>query len=237
MAEHGVSVFPDPQALASGIADWLVKLAVESSGNFAVCLSGGTTPKRLYQLLASGRYAAAIPWARVHLFWGDERFVPRDNPDSNYRMVNEALLRHVPIPPGNVHGMPVDGTPEQAAAQYQETLQGYYGATTLDPSRLLFDVTFLGIGEDGHTASLFPGTRVLEERRAWAASVVGAKPEPRLTLTYPVLASSRAVAFLAEGAGKQDIVERVMAGDASLPASRIAPLGSLHFFLDNAAAG
>jgi 6-phosphogluconolactonase len=227
----------DPEALAQAAADLVVARSRASTGHFSFCLSGGSTPKRLYELLAQPALSAQMPWDRVHLFFGDERFVPRDHPDSNYRMANEAMIAHVPIPPENVHGMPVDGTPDEAAQRYEHILQAYYGAAIFDPARPLFDLTLLGLGEDGHTASLFPGTAVLGETQAWVAAVIGAKPEPRLTLTYPTLASSATVAFLMAGAGKQAMLARLQAGDPALPSAHVAPVGQLLFLADRAAAG
>ena len=230
-------VLADGEALARRAAELVVERALASEGRFSFCLSGGSTPKRLYELLAEPGLRDRMPWDRVHLFFGDERFVPRDHKDSNYRMADLAMISHVPIPPENVHGMPVDGTPEEAAEFYEHLLQAMYGAATFDPARPLFDVTLLGLGEDGHTASLFPGTRVLAEQHAWAAAVIGAKPEPRLTLTYPALNSSKVVAFLAAGAAKHDMLQRLQAGDHALPAARVAPHGELLFLVDRAAAG
>jgi 6-phosphogluconolactonase len=235
MSAAHLDVYPDGQALALAVADWLTNQALATSERFAISLSGGSTPKVLYSLLATGSNRDRFPWTRTHLFWGDERFVPRDHKDSNYRMVREAMLDHVQIPPANVHGFPVDGTPEDAASRYEAELQSFYGAITLDPARPLFDVTFLGLGEDGHTASLFPGVAALEETRAWTAAVVGAKPEPRLTMTYPAIDSSRTVAFLVAGKDKKPMLDRLRAGDRALPAARVAPVGELRIFADRAA--
>src|SRR5262249_23838998 len=141
--------------------------------------------------------AARFPWRRAHWFLGDERFVPHDHPDSNYRMVREALFSRVPVPAANIHAIRTEQlTPEQAALAYESTLKEFYGTDTLDPGQHLFDVTLLGIGEDGHTASLFPGQPALKERRRWAVAVVGVRSEPRVTLTYPALDGSAHVAFL-----------------------------------------
>ena len=227
-------IHADAAALAQDTAAWIVEAALASTGRFALNLSGGSTPKALYGLLAQPPLRDRMPWERVHLFWGDERFVPRDHPDSNFRMVYEAMIAHVPIPPGNVHGMPTGGTPAEGAVQYERTLQAFYGSATLDPGRPLFDITLLGLGEDGHTASLFPGTAALEERAAWVVDVVGAKPEPRLTMTYPVLESSRTVAFLLAGAAKHAMLGKLEAGDASLPAARVHPQGRLLLLVDRA---
>ena len=231
-----VDVSPDGAAVARRVADWLLDLATRKAGRFDLCLSGGSTPKALYRLMAEAPYRDAFPWAHIHLWWGDERFVPADDPLSNYRMVKEALLDHAPIPAGNVHRAPTQPlSPQEGAAAYARALQAAYGAETLDSGRPLFDVNLLGLGPDGHTASLFPGTQVLEERALWAAAVVGAKAEARITLTYPVLESARHVAFLAEGAGKGPMLKRLLAGDETIPAGRLRPRGALHVFCDAAA--
>ena len=226
----------DAEALARDAAEWLCGLALSGTGRFAICCSGGTTPKRLYELLAEPGIASRFPWTRVHWFWGDERFVPRDHPDSNYRATYEAMLSRVNVPDGNVHPIPTHlPSPEQAAAAYEKALKAFYGGDELDPERPLFDVTLLGIGEDGHTASLFPGHAALDERRRWVVPVIDVKTEARITLTYPVLNSSRDVAFLAAGKAKRPMVTRAQAGDRALPAARIQPIGQLTWFTDHAA--
>jgi 6-phosphogluconolactonase len=224
-----------PEALARRAAEWLTERATASAGRFAVALSGGSTPRRLYQLLAAPPYRDRLPWPRLHLFWGDERFVSPDHPDSNFRMADEAMIKHVPIPPANVHAIPTDGTPSDAARRYEQTLQAFYGGTALAPGRPLFDVMLLGLGPEGHTASLFPGTAALDERSTWVTSVIGAKPQARITLTYPALESSRAVVFLVAGAEKHDILGRVRGGETGLPAGRLRPQGELWWLTDRAA--
>ena len=200
-------------------------------------LSGGSTPKARYELLASDDFRGRFPWQRVSWFWGDERFVPYDHPESNYRMTREAMLNHAPVPPENIHPVPADGTPEQAALRYERTLQTVYGAQTLDPDRPLFDITLLGLGPDGHTASLLPNEPVLEERSRWVAAVSHGRPEIRITLTYPPIESSRYVAFLLAGKEKAEIFRTIRAGNSQLPAARIRPVGELIWFADQAAAG
>jgi 6-phosphogluconolactonase len=171
----------------------------------------------------------------VHWFWGDERFVPHDHPDSYYRMARDAFLSSAAVPQANIHPIPIEGlTPQQAAAAYEATLKHFYGAEMLTPDRPLFDVTLLGVGKDGHTASLFPGDPALDEDAHWAVAVIGVKSEPRITLTYPVLESSRDLAFLATGAEKKEILRRAQAGDRALPAARVRPVGRLHWFIDRA---
>lgn len=229
-------IFESADALAQTVAEWLCALAQASSGPFSVCLSGGSTPQRMYERLATPPIASRFPWPRVHWFWGDERFVPHDDPASNYRMAREALLSRVPIPGGNIHPIPTEGvSPEQAAEAYEAILKQYHGSDILAPDRPLFDVTLLGIGENGHTASLFPGQPALRETRRWAVATIRVKSEPRITLTYPALDSSGDVAFLATGAGKRDMVARARARDRQIPAGIVRPIGRLHWFLDRAA--
>ncbi len=236
-ASGEIRIFEDAEALARNAAEWLCGLALTSDGRFAISCSGGSTPKRLYEVLAEPAMASRFPWKRVHWFWGDERFVPHDHPDSNYRMVFDALFSRVAVPEHNIHAVPTSGvTPEQAAAAYERTLQAYYGADALSSARPLFDVTLLGIGEDGHTASLFPGHPALEEETHWALAVIGAKAEARITLTYPALDSSRDAVFLVTGKSKQGPVARARSGDLTLPAARVRPVGRLHWFADRAAA-
>jgi 6-phosphogluconolactonase len=232
-----IEVLPDPAALAERVAAWLLELARAKGGAFSLCLSGGSTPKALYERLAAPPYRDTFPWDRTHLFWGDERFVPYTDDLSNYRMVREALLDHAPIPAANIHPVPTEHTsPQAAAAAYQRDLQAFYGAEVLSPARPLFDVNLLGLGDDGHTASLFPGTAVLNERTFWVAPVIGAKAEARITLTYPALESSAHAAFLVTGEGKADILARLKSGDAALPSAHLHPTGELRVFCDTAAA-
>jgi 6-phosphogluconolactonase len=224
--------------LARHVAGWLVAAAQHGDGPFAVALSGGSTPRRLYELLASRPYRQAFPWERTHWFWGDERFVRHDSAASNYRMVREAMLAVAPVPPANVHPVPTEGLgADEAALAYERELKRFYGASTLTADRPLFDVTFLGLGPEGHIASLFPGTAVLTERTHWVGAVIGAKPEPRITLTYPALESSRQVAFLVTGSAKRAVLEQLLRSDPELPATHLHPAhGTLRLFVDRAAA-
>lgn len=234
--EAKLETLADAEALSHRVADWLLEMATAKDANFAINLSGGSTPRRLYERLAGLPYRDSFPWFRTHWFWGDERFVSHDDARSNYRMVREALLSRTPIPAGNVHPIPTDGiSPEAAASAYERLLKSYYGAERLDPARPLFDVTLLGLGPDGHTASLLPGTAALAEQTHWVAAVIGAKSETRITLTYPALDSSQNVAFLVEGQEKRTILKRLCRGDASLPAARLRPTGALRIFADEAA--
>lgn len=236
MAEPSIVTTANPEALAQHVAAWLTDLAKASTGRFAIALSGGSTPKRLYEILAQEPYKSQFPWSRTHLFWGDERHVPPTDANSNQRMTREALLDHIQIPPQNIHAVPVDGTPEEDAIQYQQDMQTYYGGMELDMARPLFDVVLLGLGENGHTASLFPDTPALEEDMAWVAPVTTGVPQPRLTLTYPAIAASRHVAFLVAGASKAAVLKLVLGGDRTQPAARITSIGRITWFIDKAAA-
>ena len=231
-----IDVADDAEGLALRVARFVAARFSSAPERFSLNLSGGSTPKRIYELLAAADLGASIDWRNVHLFWGDERFVPMDHQDSNFRMAKEAFLDHVPVPFSQVHPILTSAkTPERAAALYEETLQIFYGSKTLDADRPLFDVTLLGLGEDGHIASLFPGTAALDERAAWVTSIIGAKPEARISLTYPALELSRVIVFAVSGAKKRDILARVLAGDLMLPAARLATRGTIHLFTDRAA--
>jgi 6-phosphogluconolactonase len=235
-----IDVSPDFEGLAHRVAQWVADLACATPGNFAIALSGGSTPKRLYQLLAASPLREAMPWERVHLFWGDDRFVPRDDPNSNYGMARDAMIAHVPIPPGNVHGIPSVVSLTDAAQQYERELKAYYGSATLDPTRPLFDVVLLGMGPDGHTASLFPGKPALDEQHRWVVGVPepGLTPfVPRISLTFPALDSAKSLAFVAAGADKTTMMGRALAGEKELPSARISPVGELVWFVDRAARG
>jgi 6-phosphogluconolactonase len=237
-ARPRMDISADPEALAHRVAQWITDLACHAGGRFSVALSGGSTPKRLYQLLADAPYRDAMPWERVHWFFGDDRFVPRDAPESNYGMARDALFAHSPIPPANIHGIPVEGAPADGARVYERELKAYYGSDRLDPARPLFDVVLLGMGPDGHTASLFPGKPAVEVLDRWVVEVPepGLNPHvPRVTLTYPALESSRSVAFVAAGADKHTMMNRVISGDRALPSARVNPVGGLVWFIDQAA--
>jgi 6-phosphogluconolactonase len=235
-----IDVSPSADALAHRVAQWIVDLACATPGRFAIALSGGSTPKRLYQLLAAPPLREAMPWERVHLFWGDERCVPWDHPDSNYGMAREAMIAHVPIPPENVHGIGFMSSPTGAAQAYERVLTAYYGGDALDPTRPLLDINLLGMGPDGHTASLFPGKPALEERHRWVTEVPepGLNPKvPRVSLTFPALNSAKSAAFVAAGPEKSVMLKRALAGEPDLPSARIAPVGELIWFVDRAALG
>lgn len=240
MAEKpDVHVFDTLDDLASGLADAVAREiddAVRSRGRCSIALSGGSTPVPLHRILAT-RFRESIPWSDVHVFWGDERYVSADHVLSNYRMAKETLLDHVPCPAGNVHPMPTHLTnPMDAAGMYEATLREYF-----DGEWPRFDVMLLGIGADGHTASLFPGSESLEESTRWALAVTTpAEPAIRLTLTLPVLNRSTGVHFMVAGASKASAVRAILAGradPADYPAAGVQPVSrAAAWWLDREAA-
>jgi 6-phosphogluconolactonase len=194
-------------------------------------LSGGSTPRATYRLLA----LEDLDWDCAELFFGDERFVPPDHQDSNYRMVRESLLAGNLVHPRKLLAIPTDGSLQSAADRYDETLRQQYGAGSLEPGVPLFHLTLLGLGDDGHTASLLPAQPVLGERERWAAPVPQGRGEPRITLTYPALESSELILFLVSGAGKRDALAQARGGIG--PAGGIKPQGEVLWLVDRAAAG
>jgi 6-phosphogluconolactonase len=225
-------VVPDAAALAARAADIVAERIRKGRAPFRLALSGGSTPRAAYRLLAARR---DIPWDDVEIFLGDERFVPPDHPDSNYRMVRESLLADGFVAPRKLFVIPTDGTPEEAAARYEEMLRQQYGAGDLEKGVPLFDVVLLGLGDDGHTASLLPDQPVLSERVRWVAPVPAGREEPRITLTYPALQSSRLILFLVAGAAKRDALAEARGG--LLPAGALEPEGEVLWLADAAAAG
>ena len=236
-------VFSDRDALSSAAAArWLAiyRESVARHGTFCVALAGGSTPRLLYRALSGPAISAAIEWPRVHLFFGDERAVPPDHPDSNFRMARETLLEHVPVPESNVHRMETEiGDMEMVASRYEEVLKELVPAT--DGGVPQFDLVLLGVGPDGHTASLFPDTDILQQRERYAAAVyVKQKSTWRVSITFPVIDCARHVLFLVAGADKYPVVKRILsdAGEEPLyPVQMLQPAGSVEFYLDAAAAG
>ena len=216
----------------------LAEKAVSARGRFAVALSGGSTPNGLYALLAGSPFRQRVPWSRVHLFWGDERCVPPDHPQSNYRMVEQALLAKIPMPAENVHRMPAEKEPQQAAAEYEARIKTFFELASGALPR--FDLILLGVGEDAHTASLFPGGDALQEtERLVAACYVGQLNAYRLTLTLPVLNAASEVVFLVSGRSKAPIVKEILKSQQSsqLPAAKVRPSsGRLTWFITHDAA-
>jgi len=201
----------------------------------AICATGGSTPKPVYEHLAQEPYRSQLPWERTHWFWGDDRFVALDHEHSNAGMTMAALLDRVPVPAANIHTIAAGAaTPDEAARLYQAELVDFYGAGQLDPARPLFDLVLLGLGSDGHTASLFPGLPAALETGRWAVGVpeAGLAPfVPRVSLTFPALASTREMLFLVCGAGKREILGRVQGGE-DLPAAHAHSQGELVWLVD-----
>jgi 6-phosphogluconolactonase len=232
-------VYPDLESLSRAAAARLVRQAeqaIAARGRFSVALSGGLTPRRTYELLGQAPWKDQGPWDRVHVFWGDERCVPLDDARSNARLAREAWLDRVPIPRGQVHPMKCGAAPAAAAARYEALLREFFGG---GPPRL--DLVLLGLGEDGHTASLFPGSPVLHEQQRWVAPVYVAEQDlHRLTLTATFINRAAAVAFLVAGAAKAAVVREVLQGPRDplrLPAQLIHPVsGELLWLVDEAAA-
>ena len=232
------AVHPDAATLAVETARWIARLAADAiaaRGQFSIALAGGSTPKATYEALASEELAESVAWKKVIVAFGDERSVAKDHADSNFRMANDALLSAVKIPAKNVLRMKGEAKDLSAAAEeYEATLRDRLG------DEVTFDLVLLGIGEDGHTASIFPDVadtcRGPSLVTAIRSSSPIAKGVARLSLTYPVLNGARRVAFLAAGSNKAPILKRVLARDPSLPASHVAPPhGALCFLLDRAA--
>jgi len=226
-----LEVVKDAGALAARAAEIIAARLETARYPFRVVLSGGSTPRAAYQLLA----CKDIDWDCAELFFSDERFVPPDHKDSNYRMVRETLLATGLVQPRKLLAIPTDGTPQSAADRYDETLRQQYGAGTLEPGIPLFHLTLLGLGDDGHTASLLPGQPVLDERQRWAASVPQGRGEPRITLTYPALESSALILFLVSGAEKRDALAQARGGLG--PAGGIKPQGDVLWLVDELAVG
>jgi 6-phosphogluconolactonase len=224
-------VVPRPADLAEAAARWTgdrITAAVAERRACYLALAGGETPRGCYERLARPPYRESLPWASVFVYWSDERQVPLDDPVSNYAMAKAALLGHVPIPPTQV--FPLVGDPTSALRRVPPDAGGL-------PR---FDLIHLGLGEDGHTASLFPGSPALREAQALFAVVHDApKPPPeRLTMTLPVINAARAVLFMVQGASKREALARVLQRDPALPASRVQPVdGELQFIVDKAALG
>jgi len=227
-----LEVVKDAGALAARAAEIIAGRVKAAKSPYRIVLSGGSTPRATYQRLAERK---DLDWSCAELFFGDERFVPPDHPDSNYRMVRESLLAGGTVMPRKLLAIPTDGTPQSAADRYDEILRQQYGAGSLEPGVPLFHLTLLGLGDDGHTASLLPGQPVLKERARWAAVVPEGRENQRITLTYPALNSSALILFLVSGAAKRDALAQARGG--ALPAGALQPQGEVLWLVDEAAAG
>jgi 6-phosphogluconolactonase len=232
-------ILPDRDALFHAAADEFVRqanAAISSKGRFTVALAGGSTPKGLYSLLAT---TPGLPWEKIYFFFGDERHVPPDDPESNYRMAREALLAKAPIPAQNVFRVPAENpNAAQAAQAYEKTLRQFFSPATTFPR---FDLILLGMGPDGHTASLFPGGTALQERSRWVVSDWVEKfKTDRITLTLPVLNNAGVVMFLAAGEDKAETLKEVLEGQKpgdQFPSKLVRPTdGQIIWLIDRAAA-
>jgi 6-phosphogluconolactonase len=246
-AQPFVSVLPDAAALARAGAERFVAAsarAIADHHRFVVALPGGSTPRRMFELLASEPFASQVNWSRVHAVWGDERCVPPTDPESNFRMAREALLDRVPLPVANIHRVHGEEDPVRAAAFYEtmlrELLRTPSGPPSSEPGRNI-DLALLGLGDNGHTASIFPESASVDERVRWVmADYVHAVSMWRITLTAPVLNAAADILFLVSGDAKASVIERVLEGPLQpheLPAQLIAPMhGRLEWLMDRAAA-
>ncbi len=230
-----IRVYPDLESLSQAAAGLFVQQAmkaVAARGRFSVALSGGSTPRRTYELLAQSPFRDQVSWAQVHVFWGDERCVPLEDPRSNARLARQAFLDAVPIPPEQVHAILCHPSPREAAVAYEARLRSFFAQQAP-----CFDLIFLGLGENGHTASLFPHTPVLAERERWAAPVYAAEQDLyRVTLTPVIINQAAAVAFLVAGAAKAGVLKEVLQGPFDpqrLPAQLVHPgAGELLWLVD-----
>ncbi len=236
---ENVEVHADNSALAEAVAGQIITQAwgaIAARARFSIGLSGGSTPRGLFEMLAQKPYAARLDWSKVHVFWGDERCVPPDDPDSNYGMAREALLKHVPLPDDNVHRVPGELPPAEAAAQYEQMLRRFF-----DEQKPRFDLLLQGMGDDGHTASLFPHTKALRERKRWVIpNYVPRLDAWRITLTVTAINAARSVIFMVSGPGKAQALHDVLEGPhqpETLPSQFVAPPnGQVTWMVDEAAA-
>lgn len=234
-----MNIYDSKEKLSEGLASWicdLIKSTLQSQEFFTLALSGGETPQMLYKKLASEEYKEKINWKRVHIFWGDERAVPFDDDRNNAKMAFKNLVSHVDIPQAQVHKMRVDIEPLFSAKDYENVLQTYFGNTQKS-----FDLILLGIGDDGHTLSLFPGSPIIEETEHWVNAVYNEKQKMyRITLMPSIVNKASHIAFMVTGGNKSEILHSIIEGQYEpniLPAQIIKPEnGVLHWFLDKEAA-
>jgi 6-phosphogluconolactonase len=237
-------IYKNPDEFSHVVADWIVEYIQKTlrlQERFTIALSGGNTPKSLYELLAESPRKEKIAWDLLHVFWGDERAVPFEDPRNNARMAYDDLLNRVPIRASQIHVMRTDIPPEQAAIEYEQILLKYFPAQPGKQLSKTFDLVLLGMGEDGHTLSLFPGTAVIHEEKKWtAAYYLQSQDMFRITLTKPVVNGSSCIAFLTTGSNKAHALKEVLKGAYNpdlYPSQVIRPeQGELHWFVDQAAA-
>ena len=233
----------NPAELAKAAAEFITKRildVVKKQDRFTIALSGGSTPKALHELLAKSPYVDQIPWLQLHVFWGDERYVPIDDEQSNAGMAYDTLLGHVYTPEDQIHVWRTDLEPEAAAADYDRILHEYFGDASPENTSPTFDLVLLGMGDDGHTLSLFPGTEVVHEQTAWTNTYFLTQQNMyRLTLTAPVVNRASCVLFLVAGPKKAEPLKEVLEGDYNpdkYPSQVIKPTGELVWLVDGKAA-
>lgn len=241
-----VKIYPDPSQLAQAAAEQFIRIAeqaIQARGVFSVAFSGGTTPQMLYSLLSSEPFSERIDWSRAEIFWGDERCVPPDHPDSNYLKAKTVLLDLVPVSTDHVHRIMTENAPELAAEIYEETLLQFFSSLQDEEERnqAHFDLVLLGMGDDGHTASLFPGTPAVQEQTRWvAAQYIDKLAAWRVTLTPAIINRAKNILFLVSGAGKSYVLQRVLYGSYQperYPSQIIRPRdGNLLWMVDEQAA-
>jgi len=240
---HDLEVVADGEALARKAADYVARIANEAiaaRGQFSIGLPGGSTPRALFKRLASPAWASRIDWARVHVFWGDERCVPPDHAESNYRLARETLLDRVPLPPEHSHRIAGELAPTEAAWRYEAELRAFFAGGEPEVPQPCFDLLLLGMGDDGHTASLFPGTAALHETARWAVeNYVPRLNSWRVTLTVPAINTAAHVLFLVSGAVKAEALRAVLHGPRQpevYPAQLIQPQAGRPLWLVDRAA-
>ena len=238
--ESEIIIKDNPTDLAVTSADIFAMRArdcIAQKGRFVLALSGGSTPRGMHRILSGEPYLSCIPWNDVHIFWVDERCVPENDHASNYGLARKDFLDQVPIPTRQIYPMHAEASPEEGAAMYQAKLMAFFRVE--EGSFPVFDLIFLGVGIDGHTASLFPKQRALDEKERWVVAVKGGSPDVnRLTVTYPVLNHARQIVFLVAGKEKSEVLRAILEErQTALPAQRIRPIsGKLAWLLDRQAA-
>jgi 6-phosphogluconolactonase len=236
-------IYENAEKLSEALAEWItnyIHSCLQSQARFTIALSGGNTPKLLHHLLAASPYREKIAWEKLHFFWGDERDVPFEDDRNNAKMAFDTLLDHVPVVRSQIHIMRTDIDPVTSAIEYENILRRYFPPEVMLPDNS-FDLVLLGMGDDGHTLSLFPGTPVVHEEKAWVTSFfLPAQSMYRITLTKSIVNRSQRIAFLATGPGKAHALKEVLKGEYHpdlYPSQEIKPAdGALHWFVDKAAA-
>ncbi|PWT75281.1 MAG: 6-phosphogluconolactonase [Bacteroidetes bacterium] len=242
-APYRLKVFANSDELSKAAAQWIasdIASTLAERDRYTIALSGGSTPKKLHELLAGAPFKDSIAWNKMHVFWGDERAVPFEDDRNNAKMAYDTLLDHVPIPPSQIHIMRTDIAPEQSAIEYEKILHRYFPSLE-SKSDFSFDLVILGMGDDGHTLSLFPGTKAVHEEKSWAiAFYLQAQNMFRITLTKTIVNRSSCILFLATGSNKAHALKEVLEGNYNpdkYPSQVIRPVdGKVFWFVDEPAA-